>query len=503
MDRDRTDCLTLLGHLDSDYMGLFWGFDYWGKHVDSDCTGCLTLQGHLDSDYMGCLTLQSHVDSDCTGCLTLQSHVDSDCTGCLTLQSHVDSDCTGCLTLQAAVFLSREAAGSVLARQKRYNTGAFEELKKDNLERECLEEKCSLEEAREVYEDNEKTMVTSFCVLCISDGNQCLSSPCLNNGKCEDGMSAYVCWCPPGFHGKNCELEMARLCQVDNGGCMQFCMVDKTYGTICDCADGYRLAEDNRSCEPIGNRFTYITHFIMVCFTVRHYSVSPHQVALIVKISNITFCGGALLSDAWVITAAHCLDEVKIGQFHVRVGEHNVKEPEGRESDHEIAEHHVHSNYNFQRSYNHDIALLKLQTPVKFSYYALPICLGPIHFTEKLLSIVPHSLVSGWGRIRFGGKESDTLQKVEVPFVDRTECKSSAQISRFMFCAGYSTIRKDSCQGDSGGPHATSYRDTWFLTGIISWGDECAKEGKYGIYTRVSKYMTWITNITGIRAGSS
>ncbi|XP_026864062.2 coagulation factor IXb [Electrophorus electricus] len=477
-------------------------------------------------------------------------------------------------TSEAAVFLSREAAGSVLARQKRYNTGAFEELKKDNLERECLEEKCSLEEAREVYEDNEKTR--EFWVG-YTDGNQCLSSPCLNNGKCEDGMSAYVCWCPPGFHGKNCELEMARLCQVDNGGCMQFCMVDKTYGTICDCADGYRLAEDNRSCEPIVNfpcgrlgkeiataldsfrsineenvqqtqsvnhpNMTERNHtapinttqatlssapsqptkaqpwpFFPTLPTIKNQTNNQHrivggsealpgeipwQVALIVKISNITFCGGALLSDVWVITAAHCLDEVKIGQFHVRVGEHNVKEPEGRESDHEIAEHHVHSNYNFQRSYNHDIALLKLQTPVKFSYYALPICLGPIHFTEKLLSIVPHSLVSGWGRIRFGGKESDTLQKVEVPFVDRTECKSSAQISRFMFCAGYSTIRKDSCQGDSGGPHATSYRDTWFLTGIISWGDECAKEGKYGIYTRVSKYMTWITNITGIRAGSS
>uniref|UniRef100_A0AAY5EJ73 Coagulation factor IX n=1 Tax=Electrophorus electricus TaxID=8005 RepID=A0AAY5EJ73_ELEEL len=459
--------------------------------------------------------------------------------------------CSTTMLLISAVFLSREAAGSVLARQKRYNTGAFEELKKDNLERECLEEKCSLEEAREVYEDNEKTVSDNYS---RHYGNQCLSSPCLNNGKCEDGMSAYVCWCPPGFHGKNCEL-----CQVDNGGCMQFCMVDKTYGTICDCADGYRLAEDNRSCEPIVNfpcgrlgkeiataldsfrsineenvqqtqsvnhpNMTERNHtapinttqatlssapsqptkaqpwpFFPTLPTIKNQTNNQHRIvggseALPGEIpwqviSNITFCGGALLSDVWVITAAHCLDEVKIGQFHVR-------------SDHEIAEHHVHSNYNFQRSYNHDIALLKLQTPVKFSYYALPICLGPIHFTEKLLSIVPHSLVSGWGRIRFGGKESDTLQKVEVPFVDRTECKSSAQISRFMFCAGYSTIRKDSCQGDSGGPHATSYRDTWFLTGIISWGDECAKEGKYGIYTRVSKYMTWITNITGIRAGSS
>lgn len=188
----------------------------------------------------------------------------------------------------------------------------------------------------------------------------------------------------------------------------------------------------------------------------------------------------------------------------ISTGEHDVSKKEGTESDHGIAEYHIHPRYNTQRSlYNHDIALLKLKGPVRLSDYALPVCLGSKDFTENLLRTAENSLVSGWGRLRYGGIESKTLQKVELPYVDRIECKGSStdSISRFMFCAGYSTVRKDSCQGDSGGPHATRYRDTWFLTGIVSWGDECAKEGKYGIYTRISKYMFWITNTTRIRTG--
>lgn len=484
----------------------------------------------------------------------------------------------------ASVFLPRELAGSLLKRQKRYNTGRFEEMMKDNLERECYEERCSLEEAREVFENQEQTM--KFWITYM-DGDQCQSSPCQNGGKCEDGMSTYTCWCPARFSGKNCELEMAKQCNVNNGGCMHFCIVDKIYGAVCDCADGYKLAPDSRTCEPtvpypcgrLGRRIAespntkslidaehrnqihsvnYVNTtklnttetsptdtpadyntttpiynttsprptlenipswaFYPTLPTIQNETREEHrivggleakpgeipwQVVFMQKLNKMVFCGGSLLSDVWIITAAHCV-EGKIGTFFIRAGEHDITKKEGRESDHNIAEYHIHPHYNSQRIlYNHDIALLKLKTPVRFSDYALPICLGSKDFTENLLMRARNSLVSGWGRIRYGGIESNTLQKVEVPYVDRTECKGSSTdtISRFMFCAGYNTIRKDSCQGDSGGPHATLYQNTWFLTGIISWGDECAKEGKYGIYTRISRYMYWIGNITGIRTG--
>ncbi|XP_073685216.1 coagulation factor IXb [Garra rufa] len=479
------------------------------------------------------------------------------------------------LSSGASVFVPRDLAGSLLKRQKRYNTGRFEEMMKDNLERECYEERCNLEEAREVFEDHEQTM--KFWITYM-DGDQCQSSPCQNGGKCEDGMNTYTCWCPARFSGKNCELEMAKQCNVNNGGCMHFCVVDKIYGAVCDCAEGYRLALDSRTCEPTGqypcgrlgasiaetlnsrslsigdengNQSHSVNHIntteqnttesiptdspdvngtsipqptlnnITSLFPTQpsknatntdHRIVGgneatpgeiPWQVVFMEKVNKIAFCGGSLLSEQWVITAAHCVDG-KVGSFFIRVGEHDVSKNEGRESDHGIAEYHIHPRYNSQRSlYNHDIALLKLKGPVKFSDYALSICLGSKDFTENLLRSAENSLVSGWGRLRYGGMESKTLQKVELPYVDRTECKGSSTdtISRFMFCAGYSTVRKDSCQGDSGGPHATRYQNTWFLTGIVSWGEECAKEGKYGIYTRISRYMYWISNITGITTG--
>lgn len=174
---------------------------------------------------------------------------------------------------------------------------------------------------------------------------------------------------------------------------------------------------------------------------------------------------------------------------------------EGPERDHKVEEYFLPKMYNYTKShYNHDIALLKLTVPVELSDRRRPICLGPKIFIENILKESSGSLVSGWGRLLSNGLQATKLQKVEVPYVDRTLCKQSTtdHITRFMFCAGYLVKAKDSCQGDSGGPHATNYKGTWFLTGIVSWGDGCAKEGRFGIYTQVSSYYRWISKTTGI-----
>lgn len=166
-----------------------------------------------------------------------------------------------------------------------------------------------------------------------------------------------------------------------------------------------------------------------------------------------------------------------------------------------MEEKYIHPRYNATLSiYNHDIALLYLKSSITFSAVVRPICMGPMAFTEALVKDSSPATVSGWGRTRFLGATADTLQKVEVPFTDRTECKQSSnqRITSVMFCAGYYNEAKDACQGDSGGPHANIIHGTWFLTGIVSWGEECAKQGKYGVYTRVSLYYDWINHAMGI-----
>uniref|UniRef100_A0A3B3TG20 trypsin n=2 Tax=Paramormyrops kingsleyae TaxID=1676925 RepID=A0A3B3TG20_9TELE len=228
----------------------------------------------------------------------------------------------------------------------------------------------------------------------------------------------------------------------------------------------------------------------------------PWQVALVDQETLTVFCGGSILSIRWVVTAAHCLSE-EMGPFFIRAGEHNVKKRDGTEQDVEVSERHLYPQYDAAVSrYKHDIALLRTHTPIQLTEAVRPICLGPQAFTEWLLQEgAPRGRVSGWGRLKYGGATSPVLRKVDLPFVERTQCKasSSERITRQMFCAGYADEPKDACQGDSGGPYASRRGSTWFLTGIVSWGEECAAEGKYGVYTRVSYYYPWIAQVMGLQ----
>uniref|UniRef100_A0A3B4B028 Coagulation factor IX n=1 Tax=Periophthalmus magnuspinnatus TaxID=409849 RepID=A0A3B4B028_9GOBI len=407
------------------------------------------------------------------------------------------------------VFLTTQSAHDVLQRHKRHNTGLLEEVLEGNLERECIEEKCDLEEARETFENDEKTV--HFCV--VSDGNQCASSPCANQGTCKDFIGYYTCLCGTGFTGRHCEI--ARRCDVNNGQCMHFCESMGTFGAKCSCALGYTLQENGMDCEPEAppteeprsatfNNTTPPTEEPrraikrIIGGQIASEGEIPWQVALIDRSSGRLFCGGSILSRRWVITAAHCLVEAQ-DSFIIRL---DLSIKEGTEQNHEVLERYIHPRYNASESlYNHDIALLYLKTRISFSSNVRPICVGPRTFTEALVQRASPATVSGWGRLRFMGSMSRVLQMVDVPFTDRTKCKesSSARITPVMFCAGYFDEAKDACQGDSGGPHANVHRDTWFLTGIVSWGEECAKKGKYGVYTRVSYYYNWIKYSEGWR----
>uniref|UniRef100_A0A8B9C9M6 Peptidase S1 domain-containing protein n=1 Tax=Anser brachyrhynchus TaxID=132585 RepID=A0A8B9C9M6_9AVES len=104
---------------------------------------------------------------------------------------------------------------------------------------------------------------------------------------------------------------------------------------------------------------------------------------------------------------------------------------------------------------------------------------------------------------RVGGPTPNALQEATVKLIDSNTCNKKevydGDITPRMLCAGYLEGGVDACQGDSGGPLVTpDSRLMWYLVGIVSWGDECAKPNKPGVYTRVTYFRDWITSKTGI-----
>lgn len=155
-----------------------------------------------------------------------------------------------------------------------------------------------------------------------------------------------------------------------------------------------------------------------------------------------------------------------------------------------------HENYTKETSDN-DIAMLHLVEPVMYNKYALPICLPTRDLAEhELTRNGRQMMVTGWGSTSDIQKKnySTLLSYIEIPMVPRNECAQVMRhtISDNMLCAGTLGDRKDACIGDSGGPMITKYKDTWFLVGLVSWGEGCGKKEKFGVYTKVSQYLEWI-----------
>ncbi|XP_076839319.1 coagulation factor VII [Brachyhypopomus gauderio] len=407
----------------------------------------------------------------------------------------------------ASVFVSRTDAHGVLARTKRANSGWFEELKMGDLERECLEEKCSYEEAREVFEHTEATdeFWKTYNVKDV-----CLSRPCKNNGICMQLMEMYTCICPRGFLGRDCEYiikEIPDSCLHKNGGCEHFCVEGKGLRN-CSCADGYFLGTDDQSCltndifpcgkVPLlqGNTGANLDHqddprARIVGGAECPRGHCPWQVLL--KYGDKGFCGGVIIKPTWILTAAHCLEKLVVKFLKIVAGEHDIDVNEGSEQTIEVQEIIMHPDY-VSANADSDIALLRLRRPVVYSTYAVPVCLPHRDLATRELWAIHLHTVSGWGRRSEGGPTSRVLRKLNVPRIRTQDCVKESNISLTdnMFCAGYIEGKEDSCKGDSGGPLVTQYRNTTFLLGIVSWGKGCARPGHYGIYTRVSNYLEWI-----------
>ncbi|KAI4885884.1 hypothetical protein NFI96_032829, partial [Prochilodus magdalenae] len=220
----------------------------------------------------------------------------------------------------------------------------------------------------------------------------------------------------------------------------------------------------------------------------------PWQVSL--HFNGMHICGGTLISQDFVVTAAHCFPDsnrsyMDVGRWRVYVGavsQNKLLDP------YFVKKILLHDQYD-KNTDDYDIALLKLTSPVELSGTVSPACLPT--FGKNF----PHGTecwTSGFGTVVEGAESGSVdLMGVAVSIIDMWVCNSSdvyrGRISVNMMCAGDMQGGRDSCQGDSGGPLVCQESDQrWYLAGVTSWGTGCGRKQRPGVYSRVTSLLPWI-----------
>ncbi|XP_041920036.1 ST14 transmembrane serine protease matriptase a [Alosa sapidissima] len=330
------------------------------------------------------------------------------------------------------------------------------------------------------------------CGLCANGQFTCSNSKCVSEKQKCDGSDD----CGDGSDEANCERSNSVKCtsytyQCKNKNCVN--KMNPECDGVDDCSDG--SDEENCNCgeQPfktsriVGGQDASPGEF-------------PWQVGLHIKGSSHV-CGASIISDRWIVTAAHCVqDDAKTrysqpGTWEVYLGLHDQRQ-KSKAVKRDLKQVISHPSYNAY-TFDFDIALMELDSPVTLSDYIRPICLP----SPSYMFPAGHSVwITGWGATREGGYGPNVLQKAEVRIINSTVCNDlmGGQLTSRMLCAGVLAGGVDACQGDSGGPLSSLSTGRMFLAGVVSWGDGCARRNKPGIYTAVTKFRGWIKEKTGV-----
>uniref|UniRef100_A0A023EM03 Acrosin n=1 Tax=Aedes albopictus TaxID=7160 RepID=A0A023EM03_AEDAL len=225
----------------------------------------------------------------------------------------------------------------------------------------------------------------------------------------------------------------------------------------------------------------------------------PYQVSLQWNYNNGEpprhVCGGSLIAESYVLTAAHCTISGVTADTWLEVvaGQHDLLLVDEYVQRRRVAEMFVHANFSVEEVGPWDVAVLKVDEP-----FQLTKAVQLVALPEKGALHQGSGLVSGWGGISkdFFPVMPNVLMKAELPILQWEECRDiweNKRIHESNVCAGTREGLSNTCSGDSGGPLVQFTFDHFVQVGIVSWGSvPCSLPNTPGVFTRVSYHTDWI-----------
>uniref|UniRef100_A0A3B5AQL3 Protein Z, vitamin K-dependent plasma glycoprotein b n=1 Tax=Stegastes partitus TaxID=144197 RepID=A0A3B5AQL3_9TELE len=339
--------------------------------------------------------------------------------------------------LLLAISLLRSVGGFL--RSKRANQFLLEEILQGNLERECYEELCSYEEAREYFEDTSRTV--DECAR-VGDGDQCEPNPCLHGGNCTDRVGGFSCSCSAPYHGLLCQL--GPLGELGDAGppfvAPQFTQPGLT---MCSCMSGFKLQSDGRSCEPEAQ---FPCGRLPDAASACHHGDCPWQVSLRSS-RGAELCGGVVLGRRSVLTTSRCLilnsgSDPTPSDFLVK-----VLLP--------VRALFLHDRFRVDR-HDNDLALLQLDRPLPFGPALIHLCLPTKDFGENILMHPGRT-----GIAKRWNQNQDQNQNQDLVYMTLDECRSQLNVSHPLSNKMFCMKRQNQTSGNQKRTHQSLNESLW------------------------------------------